>query len=154
MFSVRLPLEGRACLRLQVPPHEDVWGCLKLVREYTCGIHVAVANTVLEPRHREQYLWVAFQKRCRALKSQSIYFSPANKIVILQCNGKIFCVEFQRAPLKFHTKYLTHTLKDADRCWNYFCKIITIIGNKENTKPIKLWMIVIHLVTSMCFPIT
>ena len=27
--------------------------------------------------------------------------------------GKIFCVEFQRVPLKFHTKYLTHTLKDA-----------------------------------------
>ena len=27
--------------------------------------------------------------------------------------GKIFCVEFQRYPLKFHTKYLAHTLKDA-----------------------------------------
>ena len=26
--------------------------------------------------------------------------------------GKIFCVEFQRVPLKFHTKYLTHTLND------------------------------------------
>ena len=26
--------------------------------------------------------------------------------------GKIFCMEFQRYPLKFHTKYLTHTLKD------------------------------------------
>ena len=25
--------------------------------------------------------------------------------------GKIFCVEFQKFPLKFHTKYLTHTLK-------------------------------------------
>ena len=27
--------------------------------------------------------------------------------------GKIFCVEFQRSPLKFHTKYLTHSLKDV-----------------------------------------
>ena len=27
--------------------------------------------------------------------------------------SKIFCVEFQRYPLKFHTKYLTHTLKDV-----------------------------------------
>ena len=27
--------------------------------------------------------------------------------------GEIFCVEFQRVPLKFHSKYLTHTLKDA-----------------------------------------
>ena len=26
--------------------------------------------------------------------------------------GKIFCVEFKRCPLKFHTKYLTHTLKN------------------------------------------
>ena len=25
--------------------------------------------------------------------------------------GKIFCAEFQRVPLKFHTTYLTHTLK-------------------------------------------
>ena len=33
---------------------------------------------------------------------------------IFQCMGTIFCVEFQRAPLKFHTKYLTHILKDVD----------------------------------------
>ena len=31
-----------------------------------------------------------------------------------QSMGQIFCVEFQRVPLKFHTKYLTHTLKDVD----------------------------------------
>ena len=33
---------------------------------------------------------------------------------IFQSMGQIFCVEFQRYPLKFHTKYLTHTLKDVD----------------------------------------
>ena len=27
--------------------------------------------------------------------------------------GQIFCVQFQREPLKFHTKYLTHTLKET-----------------------------------------
>ena len=27
--------------------------------------------------------------------------------------AKVFCVEFQRYALKFHTKYLTHTLKDV-----------------------------------------
>ena len=27
--------------------------------------------------------------------------------------GKIFCVKFQKYPLKFHTKYLNHTLKDV-----------------------------------------
>ena len=30
-----------------------------------------------------------------------------------KCMGKIFRVEFQKAPLQFHTKYLTHTLKDT-----------------------------------------
>ena len=39
-------------------------------------------------------------------------FSFVNKIYIFQCMGKIFCVEFQRVPLKFHTNYLTHALKD------------------------------------------
>ena len=33
--------------------------------------------------------------------------------IILQWIGKIFCVEFQRYPLKFHTKNLTQTLKDV-----------------------------------------
>ena len=40
--------------------------------------------------------------------------SKLHKNHIFQCMGKIFCVEFQRVPLKFHTKYLTHTLKDVD----------------------------------------
>ena len=35
----------------------------------------------------------------RALK-----FSLGNKIHIFRCMGKIFCVEFQRYPLKFHNK--------------------------------------------------
>ena len=45
----------------------------------------------------------------RALKISMLY-----KNRIFQCMGKIFCVEFQRYPLKFHSKYLTHTLKDVD----------------------------------------
>ena len=45
----------------------------------------------------------------RALKIPMLY-----KNRIFQCMGKIFCVEFQRVPLKFHTKYLTHTLKDVN----------------------------------------
>ena len=49
----------------------------------------------------------AFQKHLWALK-----FSPVNKIHIFECMGMIFCVEFQRYPLKFHTQYLSHTLKD------------------------------------------
>ena len=46
------------------------------------------------------------------LNLRALKFPPVNKIYIFQCMGKIFCVEFQRCPLKFHTKYHTHTLKD------------------------------------------
>ena len=45
----------------------------------------------------------------RALKISMLYENH-----IFQCMGKIFCVQFQRVPLKFHTKYLTYTLKDVD----------------------------------------
>ena len=34
------------------------------------------------------------------------------KSTSFNCMSKIYCVEFQRYPLKFHTKYPTHTLKD------------------------------------------
>ena len=44
----------------------------------------------------------------RALKIWTLYRNS-----IFQCIGKIFCVEFKRCPLKFHTKYLNHTLKDV-----------------------------------------
>ena len=47
------------------------------------------------------------------LNLRALKFSLVNKIHIFQCMGKIFSVEFQRYPLKFHTKYLTHTLKDT-----------------------------------------
>ena len=32
-----------------------------------------------------------------------------NKMHILRCMGSKFCVKFQRCPLKFHTKFCTHT---------------------------------------------
>ena len=38
-------------------------------------------------------------------------FSFMNSLHIFQCKGCIFCVEFLRGPLKFHTKYLSNTLK-------------------------------------------
>ena len=45
----------------------------------------------------------------RAFKISMLY-----KNHIFQWMGKLFCVEFQRVPLKFHTKYLAHTLKDVN----------------------------------------
>ena len=53
-----------------------------------------------------------FKNTNELLNLRALKFSPVNKIHLFQCMGKIFCVEFQRYPLKFHTKYLTHTLKD------------------------------------------
>ena len=40
----------------------------------------------------------------------------------LSMYGHDICVEFQRIPLKFHTKYLAHTLKDtiSVQHWNWF----------------------------------
>ena len=42
----------------------------------------------------------------------ALKFSTLYENYIFHCMSNIFCVEFQRYPLKFHTKYLTHTLKD------------------------------------------
>ena len=53
-----------------------------------------------------------FKNTYELLNLRTLKFSYVNKINIVQCMGKIFCVEFQRYPLKFPTKYLTHTLKD------------------------------------------
>ena len=54
-----------------------------------------------------------FKNTYELFNLRALKYSPVNKIHIFQCMGEIFCVEFQRYPLKFHTKYLTHTLKDT-----------------------------------------
>ena len=63
----------------------------------------------------------AFQKHSRASVANLgvLKFSLVNKLHIFYSINKIFCVEFQRVYLKFHTKYLTHTLKDTIfiQCW-------------------------------------
>ena len=61
-------------------------------------------------------IWKAFQKHFELLNMRS------NKRLLIPDSdmGKIFCVEFQRCYLKFHTKYLTHTLKyGAQNVWEY-----------------------------------
>ena len=62
-----------------------------------------------------------FKNTYELLNLRALKYSPVNKIHIFQCMGEIFCVEFQRYPLKFHTKYLTHTLKDmiSIQHWNF-----------------------------------
>ena len=55
-----------------------------------------------------------FKKAHELLNLRVLKISILHKNPIFQRMNKIFCVEFQRVPLKFHTKYLTHTLKDTD----------------------------------------
>ena len=57
--------------------------------------------------------WGHFKNTYELLSLRALKFSLVNKIYIFHCMGKIFCVEFQREPLKFQTKYHTHTLKDT-----------------------------------------
>ena len=76
---------------------------------YGSGIAKSCNNTTAVPRPGGR-----FKKAYELLNLKALKISPVNKIHIFQCMGKIFCVEFQRVALKFHTKYLTHTLKDAD----------------------------------------
>ena len=61
----------------------------------------------------------------RALKISMLY-----KNHIFQCMDKIFCVEFQRVPLKFHTKYLTHILKDIDFVHRWKFKSLDLSAHK------------------------
>ena len=55
-----------------------------------------------------------FKNTYELLNLRAVKISILYKNYIFQCMGMIFCVEFQKVPLKFHTKYLTQTLKDVD----------------------------------------
>ena len=57
-------------------------------------------------------MWGHFQITYELLNLRALEFSSVNKIHTFQYMGKTSYVELQRYPLKFHTKYLTHTLKD------------------------------------------
>ena len=48
---------------------------------------------------------------------------------ILRCMGSKFCVKFQRSPLKFHTKFWTHTPQNMHFTVSYFCVWVTISLN-------------------------
>ena len=59
-------------------------------------------------------VWGRLKNAYELLNLTALKISMLYKNHIFQCMGKIFCVEFQKVPLKFHTRYLTHTLKDVD----------------------------------------
>ena len=57
---------------------------------------------------------------------------------IFQRMGKIFCVEFQRVPLKFHTKYLTHTLKELDFALRFKSSLVFLKRPPDPLKEVPL----------------
>ena len=92
--------------------------CLSLISYHFCGLDV-IQNGRWDLAKSRNISMIntsrpggCFKNTYELLNLRALKFSPVNKIYIFQCMGKIFCVEFQRCPLKFHTKYLTHTLKD------------------------------------------
>ena len=66
---------------------------------------------------------------CELLNIRALKISTMYKNCIFQCVGKIFCVEFQRYPLKIHTNYLTHTLKDV--YFFFFLKDVYLFASKN-----------------------
>ena len=81
----------------------------------------------------------------RILKIATLY-----KNCIFQCMSKIFCVEFQRFPLKFHTKYLTHTLIDMYfvEKWRFKSSQIYELVNVFATSP-SVYIFPLHPVMSL-----
>ena len=69
--------------------------------------HVEVITWKRFPRYWGRFKNTYELLNPRALKISTLY----KKNHIFQCMGNIFCGEFQRSPLKFYTKCLTHALK-------------------------------------------
>ena len=77
-----------------------------------------------ENKHKQKYVklykWydilinINIKKMHQLLNLRALKISMLYKIHVFQCLGRIFCVEFQRETLKFHTKY------HAQRCASYF----------------------------------
>ena len=57
-----------------------------------------------------------FKNTNELLNLRALVISTLHKYYIFQCMGKIFCVEFQRCPLKFHT--ISHPY--IERCVFYW----------------------------------
>ena len=97
---------------------------------------------------RTRDIWGRFKNVYELLNLIALKLSSVYKIRIVQCIGEIFCVEFQRVPLKFQTKYLTHTLKDTIfiQCWHFKSSLVlrahtcfwTPHGRSRNL-PLRAW---------------
>ena len=71
-----------------------------------------------------------FEKAYELLNIKFLKFPPLTKMHTFSCMVKIFCVEFQRLPLKFHLKYFIHTLKKVYFIEHWNLKNTSISGRK------------------------
>ena len=103
--DVVLPVYGKAHYRDETVSHLPY---LYNGNPYTWkdGLYLESALQLVETK-------LSFKNAYELWNLRALGFSPVNCRHIFQCMGKIFCVEFKRVPLKFHTKYLTHTLIDT-----------------------------------------
>ena len=107
-----------------------IWNTLCLLTAFLVGYFIAVIFLIsMNHTWRNNFdmcniygageqLLIRFKNVCELynlelLNLRAFKISVLYKSHIFQCMCKISCVEFQRVPLKFHTKYHTHTLKDV-----------------------------------------
>ena len=108
--------DGRTNGRLSIGYVPLTKSAAELLKSHCCPLRHCCALRVKWPWR----IWLdstssgggRFKNTYELLNLRALKFSLVNKIHIFQCMGKMLYVEFQRYPLKFHTKYLTHTLKD------------------------------------------
>ena len=87
------------CTYTRQIPHNHVT-CV-MVMEYWSDLNLVI--TVIAYILASVITGERFKNTCELLNLRALKFSPVNKIHIFHCMGKIFCVEFQRVPLEFHT---------------------------------------------------
>ena len=121
------PIPFPASLWYQFPTQTIVVFMFSTKNTVSCDIFSIMARSTYVcslpiPCGAEIYQWIRlsdrsggrFKNAYELLNLRALKNSMLCKNHIFQRMGKIFCVEFQRVPLKFHTKYLTHTLKEVD----------------------------------------
>ena len=75
----------------------------------TCWPFCLILNVLKHQINRRH-----FKNAYELLNLKALKFPTVDINHIFQSMGKIFSVGFKSYPLKFHTKYLTHTLKDVN----------------------------------------
>ena len=127
MSHLKIIISGNALGSEILPRCSDVWFGELSVNRIGRDIIVLKLCTVDAPKAQTSAALYVFRQCCKQaristfprsknayelLNLKAFLVCEYTKCTLFQCMGKIFWVEFQRVHLKFHTMYLTHTLKD------------------------------------------